>query len=112
MGKPVKLVDLGNSRYCLIFTGDDWREGVALKLDTKEIIYYNGDYGDERPANIKQIAAEPGEIGWVKFHGASSIFSKFDEVLFKVIPILEIRNGNCILEDHKMGGKYVINLQE
>lgn len=112
MLKPVKLIALAHSTYCLISTENDWDEGNALDMRTKEIIYYNGDYGEERPEYIKQVVALSNEIGWVRHVTDGRPFvSKFDEVLYYVIPVLELRNGNCFVEENKIDNKFIINIQ-
>lgn len=108
---PAKLIAL-NGRYYLISTDNIcWLEGNAIDLRSNELIYYNGDYNDERPEYIKKVLAEPYEIGWVRHLTDGSPFvSKFEDVLLLIVPIIRMSNGNCFLEDEKIEGKYVIKL--
>ncbi len=108
---PAKLIVLSTGKYCLISTDDNWLEGNAIDLRNNELIYYNGDYGDEKPEYIKKVIAEPYEIGWVRHPtNGSSFVSKLEDVLLLIVPIIQMSNGNCFLENEKIEGKYVIKL--
>lgn len=99
MLKPVKLISLGNAKYCLVSPTDEWKEGKAFDTAKQEIIYYNGDYGETRPSHIMKVVAEHNEIGWVRHLMKNSPFvSKFEDVLFHVNTVLEFNNGNCFVE--------------
>lgn len=111
MEEFVKIVELLNGQLCIAAINDDWREGEAVDLIKREIIYYNGDYNDVRPPHIKKLIASGNEIGWVRHLTEGSAFvSKFEEVKSIVLPKLYYSNGNCLLEKKKIEGKYVIKL--
>lgn len=108
---PAKLIALNSGRYCLISLDDNWIEGNAIDMLKKELIYYNGDYGDKRPEHIKKVIAEPHEIGWVRDPMEGSVFvAKFEDIGLVIAQVLTFNNWNCFVEDKKIEGKYVIKL--
>jgi len=53
-------------RIYLISDDSNWREGLAYDTARKEVIYYNGDYGEARPDTIKRVVANHEQIGYVE----------------------------------------------
>lgn len=106
-----KLIVLNSGRYCAISTDENWIEGDAIDLQTNELIYYNGNYGEARPAHIKKVLAFPYQIGWVRHLTEGSPFvAKIEDVMLLIAPMIQMNNGNCFLEENKIEGKYVIKL--
>lgn len=55
-----------DNQYYLISDRNDWKEGLVYDTIRKEVIYYNGDYGEQRPEGLKFIIGKPEEIGYVE----------------------------------------------
>lgn len=108
----VQIISLPNNQFCLIDPSDDWREGYAVDLKKKEIIYYNGDYGQTRPTEIKKLVAEPHEIGWVSISDSAGNIAtaNFKDCRSMVMDTITKHNGVCELEEKKIQGKHVITL--
>lgn len=111
----VVLVQISPTEFCLIDPSNDWKEGPALDTRTNEIVYYNGDYGEERPAFIKRLIAEPKDIEAVQWIDDTStkpyVIKKIKAryVIDDLIRTITTRNGVCIAEK-QVNGKYTITL--
>lgn len=52
----MNMINVGNGQFVVIDNSPIIvGEGYALNTDNNEVVYYNGNYGEETPANIKKI---------------------------------------------------------
>lgn len=104
-----RVIYAGNDQYFLVENDEDseWYEGAALDTTKREMIYYNGDYGESRPENIKRLLAEPHDTLYVRM-GQS--LEKINIVTGYVQDTIEESGGLCTIENLKFNGSYVIKL--
>lgn len=113
MDAKIKIGLTSNGKLCLYSDSNDWREGEAYDTIKKEIIYYNGDYGDLRPTQIKQLVARPEEIGWVKHGGFyATELVRIEEMITQIKQHIEKNLDDCIVFEEKIKEQYVIQLKQ
>lgn len=105
----VKLILLNHNPIdpYLIIEGLDWKEGWAYDSKKMQVIYYNGDYGDERPEGLKKVIAMPEQIGYV-YTGSRMVKNSdgipidyhrhFEEVTPKFLLKINRNGGRCFIE--------------
>jgi len=112
MEKEAKIGLTNKGEFCLYSDNNDWREGEAYNIIKKEIIYYNGDYGDSRPEEIKKLVARPEELGWVKYGGFyATALVRVEEMKAQINQLIEKNNNDCIVYEEKIKEQYVVKLK-
>lgn len=109
MEKRLKLVVYCELPY--LISDDFFREGYCY--NGKEIIYYNGDYGDKRPDGLKKVEIMPQELKTCLLSAVEpevGLRSVGSHKLEDWIKILESNNNTCYLRMEEVCKPGCLNL--